>query len=224
MYNISKLRKAEILFLANNKCSHRHTYLSHLPCAEKEGVSFIQNKILLFDLETEPHQGYYWGKDWDTSIIKSTEYGKILSFAAKWLNGKTYVRGIVDYGNKEELLVKELWKLFNEADTLVAHNGRQFDVRWANSRFIKYGLPAPSLYKVIDTKTLAKKYLYLPDYSLSTIADYYGLGRKTEHEGFGLWLKCMEGDKKAWRRMKKYNLNDVILLEKVYLKLKTLCS
>jgi predicted RNA-binding Zn-ribbon protein involved in translation (DUF1610 family) len=45
------------------------------------------------------------------------------------------------------------------------------------------------------------------------------LGKKKDHEGHILWVKCMNGDKKAWKTMEEYNIQDVILLEKLYKKL-----
>ncbi len=52
------------------------------------------------------------------------------------------------------------------------------------------------------------------------IAQRLGLGKKTAHEGHELWLKVMNNDKSAWKRMEEYNRNDVVLLEKVYDKFK----
>ena len=46
------------------------------------------------------------------------------------------------------------------------------------------------------------------------------IGRKLEHEGWPLWVKCYEGDKRAWKKMKKYNAQDVELLEGLYLKIR----
>ena len=43
-----------------------------------------------------------------------------------------------------------------------------------------------------------------------------GLAGKTKHEGHGLWIKCLAGDPKAWAIMKKYNVQDVRLLEEMY--------
>jgi len=34
-----------------------------------------------------------------------------------------------------------------------------------------------------------------------------------------LWVKCMAGDPVAWKKMERYNKQDVVLLEKVYDKL-----
>jgi predicted RNA-binding Zn-ribbon protein involved in translation (DUF1610 family) len=54
---------------------------------------------------------------------------------------------------------------------------------------------------------------------LDDLGDYLGIGRKINTGGFELWLKCQEGDPAAWAKMKKYNVQDVILLEKVYKKM-----
>ena len=54
---------------------------------------------------------------------------------------------------------------------------------------------------------------------LDYVSQQLGLGKKVEHEGFELWLKCMDKDNAAWGRMEKYNIQDVILLEKLYYKL-----
>jgi hypothetical protein len=63
------------------------------------------------------------------------------------------------------------------------------------------------------------------------VAEHFNLGQKEEHEGFGLWVKTACHDprihafypdisdtdiKDAWERMRTYNVNDVILTEKLY--------
>ena len=122
--------------------------------------------------------------------------------------------------NKELSLVKELKALFDKADFVVAHNGKSFDIKWCNSKFAFYKLSPPSPYKIIDTRTEAKKYLCLPSYKLNDIATYFGVGQKLEHEGFSLWEKCIAGNRGAWQKMKEYNKQDVELLAKIYSRLK----
>ena len=216
---VEKLSAKELRKLAKLRCEHTHSYLQHPACYKPNKV--IPPKVLLFDLETTAHEGYFWGHSYETSIIENTGYGKILSYSAKWLGGKSIVKGWCDFkSNGEKKLVKELWNLFDEADYVIGHNCKSFDIKWCNLKFAYYKLKPPSPYKVIDTKTEAKKYLYLPSYSLNNVSDYFGLGAKLEHQGFSLWKKCIQGDRNAWRIMKKYNLRDVILLEKVFLCLK----
>lgn len=182
-------------------------------------------KILVFDLETSPITAYSWGPMWETNLIEIREQSLILSYSAKWIKGKHQTKGWPDYKYKkgklnDKEIVKDIWKLFDEADVIILQNGKAFDIKTCNSRFLFHDLPPPSPYRVIDTKTEAKKYIRLPSYSLDNMCDYFGIGRKSEHEGFPLWKKCMVGDLKAWKRMLKYNKHDVIITEQLYLKLR----
>lgn len=183
-------------------------------------------KILLLDIETAPNLGYTWGK-WEQDVIEFKEDWYILCFVAKWLDSKKLlIHKLPDFPrfrkNKtdDKMLVKELWKLMDEADVIIAHNGNSFDIKKANARFIAHGLKSPSPYKTIDTKLVAKKYFKFDSNKLDELGRYLRIGRKVHHEGFALWLKCMAGEKKAWKTMINYNIQDVLLLEKIYLKLR----
>src|SRR5712664_1835689 len=55
---------------------------------------------------------------------------------------------------------------------------------------------------------------------LDDLARYLGVGRKLPHTGFHLWKGCMSGDREAWKTMKDYNKQDVILLENVYYRIR----
>ena len=68
----------------------------------------------------------------------------------------------------------------------------------------------------IDMLKIARKQFRFPSNKLDYVGKTLGVGAKTEHEGFDLWIKCMNRDGKAWKRMEEYNKQDVILLEKVY--------
>ena len=168
-------------------------------------------KIVLFDIENTANKGFYWGKKWETDIIETTEHTQILSYSAKIIGGKFITRGWLDYpGYKkgvinDEKITKDLWKLFNENDILIAHNGRSHDIPICNTRFLYYKLTPPEPSKFIDTKIEAKKYLSLPSYSLDDICNYFGIGHKLPHQGWALWKACVAGDPKAWRAMKRYN-------------------
>lgn len=51
---------------------------------------------------------------------------------------------------------------------------------------------------------------------LDNVTKRLDLEGKIEHEGFGLWAGVMEGDASAQRKMQKYNIRDVTLLEDLY--------
>jgi len=180
-------------------------------------------KILLFDLETLPHLGYTWGK-WDQNVIKFKQETCIATYAAKWLNGPIMGKKLNDYpGYKpysydDKKLVQDLWKLLDEADIVVAHNGVDFDVKVARSRFLFHGMKPPSPFKIVDTKLIAKKVGRFSSNSLNDLGSYLGFGQKIKTD-FDLWLGCISGEKAAWDKMLKYNKMDVLLLQKLYLRL-----
>ena len=183
-------------------------------------------KVLLFDIEIAPIVGYTWGL-WEQNVIDTKEEWYMLTFSYKWLGEKkTHVRALPDYKTykkdkkNDKELVSELWRLFDEADVVIAHNGDAFDIKKANIRFIKHALCPPSPFKSIDTKKVAKTCFKFDSNKLDNLGKYLGVGEKLDTGGFELWLGCMSGDKKSWKLMCDYNKQDVILLEKVYLALR----
>src|SRR4029078_8668904 len=59
----------------------------------------------------------------------------------------------------DKRIVKNLWKLLNEADVVIAHNGDRFDLPKINARFLIHQIKPPSHYETIDTlKTARRKF------------------------------------------------------------------
>jgi DNA polymerase elongation subunit (family B) len=180
-------------------------------------------KVLLFDIETSPMLSYTWGM-WEQDVIEVEKTWYILSFAAKWLGGKkTEVYGLCDFKgyrsdkSDDRHLVEKLHKLLEEADYVIAHNGDVFDLKKANARFIFHRIPPTKPYVSIDTLKIARRYFKFESNKLDDLGQYLGVGRKLPHTGKHLWFGCMKGDMKSWRKMKAYNVQDVLLLEQVYL-------
>lgn len=183
-------------------------------------------KILLFDIETAPAKGWFWGV-WETNVIEVEQHGYMLSFSAKWLGQNkviTYTlndfKGHKAYSNDDKKLVSKLAELLNEADIVVAQNGDRFDLTTTNTRLIANNLPPIAPLKTIDTLKVARSKFKFLSNKLDDLGNFLGVGRKIAHTGKHLWFGCMANDKKAWAMMKKYNVQDVILLEAVYLKLR----
>ena len=185
----------------------------------------MKQKILLFDLENSPNLGWVWQK-YEQDVMRFDKEGVMLSFAYKWLGEKTVkAHALPDFRlyKKDKLndteLVKVLHKLFNEADVIIAHHGDNFDIKKSNAYFAKAGLLPPTPYKTVDTRKVAKRYFRFNSNKLDDLGQYLDLGKKLPTGGIDLWFDCMAGDKKAWKKMVAYNKQDVVLLEKVYLKL-----
>lgn len=179
-------------------------------------------KILFLDIENTPNLGWVWDK-WQQDVIKYEREWNLLCFAWKWKGQKKVqclaLPDFISYEkdqNDDFYLTKALRELLDEADVVVAHNGKEFDVRKTNARILKHGLLPPSPYRVVDTKVIAKHVFKLNSNSLKDIAIYLDLDKKMDPGGYGLWERCMKGDPKAWAKMKKYNKQDVVVLEQVY--------
>jgi uncharacterized protein YprB with RNaseH-like and TPR domain len=173
-------------------------------------------KILLLDIETTPMQVYTWGL-WDQNIginqiIKSTE---MMCFGAKWLGQKSVTFKSAHHDGKKAMLEK-LHKLMEEADVLVGWNSASFDHKHINREFLENSMLPPSPTKDLDLMTVTKANFQFPSNKLDYVAQKLGVGSKVKHSGFELWIKCMEGDDKAWREMKKYQIQDVQLLDSLY--------
>lgn len=182
--------------------------------------------ILFLDIETSPIIAYTWGPKYEAGLIENIEESQVLCYSAKWFGGKQKTKGLIDCKgyrrnivNDKQLLV-ELHDYLDKADIVISQNGISFDHKVLNARFIKHDMNPPSPYKMVDTKIEAKKYLRLSSYSLDDMGKYFNIGNKLHHEGFDLWKKCIAGDINAWNTMKKYNAQDVLLLERLYLKLR----
>ena len=193
--------------------------------AHSVDYSFIKEsepqKVLLFDIETTPILAYTWGL-WNQNIpIGAIQKDwQVMCWSAKWLGQKTmYNSNFIDFD--EKTVVEHLWNLLDEADVVVAHNGKQFDVKKMNAKFLEFGLGNPSYYKTVDTLQIVKGNLSLTSNKLDWVAKFIDEDRKNKVD-FDIWLRCMDGDKKAMKTMQKYCDQDVNVLERVYLRIRYL--
>lgn len=186
---------------------------------------FQSPNILVFDIETMPLLGYIWGI-WDQNVglnqIESEWF--MATYSAKWLNEDEVFSDRLTHdemmAQNDKRLVEGLWKFLEAADVVVAHNGDRFDIKRSNTRFLKHGINPPLPYQSIDTLKVAKRNFNVTSNKLDYLGEFLGVGRKIDTGGFELWRRCMQGDSEALKEMEKYNVQDVVLLEKVYHKLK----
>lgn len=186
-------------------------------------------RIVTLDIETSPIESWTWGI-WDQNVgvdqIKSE--WSVLSFAAKWLDkpkiyyGDTSGRG-KRYIRDDHALLGEIWKILDAADIVVAQNGTSFDIKKINARLLMHGYGPYSPIRIVDTLTASKRHFAFTSNKLAWLAAHLTDTRKDDHKqfpGFELWVQCLADNPKAWREMKKYNINDVIATEKLYKKLR----
>lgn len=181
-------------------------------------------RILTFDIETKPILGYVWGL-WENNLglEQVKEDWCIMSWAAKWYKEPHVMymdnRRFKDLYDDKNLL-KGIWKLLDEADIVITQNGKKFDVKKLNARFIMSGMKPPSSYKHIDTCQLAGKIFGFTSNKLAYMSEKINKKyKKLDHKkfpGISLWLECMAGNQKAWKEMELYNKHDVLATEELY--------
>lgn len=193
-------------------------------------------KILCLDIETCPVLGFVWALfDQNIALNQIKSDWHLLSWSAKWYtneNGEVFgphnkimymdQRKVKNIENDKELL-KAIWKLMDEADIILTQNGRAFDQKKLNARFILNGLKPPSSFKHIDTYRIAKKHFAFTSNKLEYMTDKlctkYKKLKSKKFSGFELWKECLAGNQAAWKEMERYNKYDVLSLEELYHKL-----
>jgi len=186
-------------------------------------------KILVLDIETAPLLSYTWGL-WQQNVglsqIARDMY--VLCWCAKWLDDDYYYYDSLHFHKakwkkdpEDDIKILEsVWEMLDEADYVLAHNVN-FDVKTLNSRFIQQGMQPPSSYKLMDTLRMAKQNFRFTSNKLSFIGKAITDDAKMDPGGFETWKDiCLNKSTKAFDHMMSYNIQDVILLEEVYNKLR----
>lgn len=186
-------------------------------------------KVLVLDIETSPILGSVWSL-WKQNVglnqIDSDWF--IMSYSAKWLGSspdQAYYGDLRGHVDKEDdsLLLASLWKLLDEADCILTQNGKRFDAKKINARFILNGFTPPSSYKHIDTLEIAKNNFAFTSNKLEYMADKLNVKfKKLSHgkfPGFLLWKECLADNPEAWNEMYEYNMHDILALEELYYRL-----
>lgn len=179
-------------------------------------------RILMIDLETAPNKVYAWGFfNQNIYLDQVVEPGYTLCFAARWYGApakETEFRSVHHDGM--DVMLDRAWELMNEADLVVHYNGKSFDVPTLNREFIKHEYRPPSDTKQVDLLHVVRRQFRFASNKLDFVAQQLGIGKKLPHKGMELWHECMEGDEKAWRTMRRYNIQDTALLIDLYERLR----
>jgi len=190
-------------------------------------------KILLFDIETIPNLneamkvwcqlGAFPGRTMKATVTS------LLCVGYKELGSKkTYCVNAWDFDswekdiNDDEKITKAIYEIMKEADGVITHNGKRFDWKYLQTKFLMHGLdPLPKLPHV-DTCAVARSNLFSFSNKLDYLGQYFVKDKKLENGGWDLWVKCSKRIKKYQNLMERYCKQDVDLLEKLFFKLRPL--
>ena len=192
-------------------------------------------KILLLDIETLPDLNKalkYWVKlsSFPGKTLRAS-VSSICSIAYKFLGEKqTHSICAWDFPewktnvNDDRALVAAFAQIVDGADCVVGHNSKSFDWKHLQTRLLLAGHDVmDNKIHHVDTRQIAKKFYFI-DNKLQTLGEELFGERKLEHEGWDLWVKTHGRDKAAMKTMREYNIQDVILLEKIFRKFRPLSN
>ena len=142
---------------------------------QKRGL--LGPKVLIYDIETAPivaHVWSLWKNDVGLNQIQSDWH--LLSWSAKWLDDPPSKIMYADQRAKRNIqddkkLLKGIWDLLNECDIVITQNGKKFDQKKLNARFILNGFQPPSSYKHIDTCEIARRHFAFTSNKLQYLTD-----------------------------------------------------
>lgn len=171
-------------------------------------------RLLCLDIENSYLLAGVWSL-WDNGGInldRLMDNGKVMCYAAKWVGERDILFGRCD----DRDFLDKLHALLDEADAVITYNGARHDIPMINREFIRNGYTPPSPYKQIDLFKTVKKQFKFPSNKLQHVCSELEIGAKAGHDGFKTWIECLKGEETAWAKMKRYNIHDVRLTERLY--------
>lgn len=185
-------------------------------------------KIILWDIETTHNLAAVFKLTQNDYINSENITQERYIVCAAWKElGKTKVSAVSTLDDPKRFqtdphddyhVVKTLHKVLSEADVIIAHNGDSYDIKFTEARMLIQGLPPLPPITKIDTLSAARGRFLFNANNLNYLGNILKVGAKKPTKT-GLWLKVLQGDKKAILEMVRYNKQDVALLERVFRKL-----
>lgn len=158
----------------------------------------------------------------------SSNFGYILSIAwktygeneVKWVAINDFPSFKKDPTNDKAML-KVAGEELSKADILCGHYSSKFDVPYMNSRLLYHGLELLPPVPHIDTWRIARYKMKLNSNRLQSVTAFLGMEDKTPLDG-PTWIRAMAGHKSSIDYVVEHNIQDVVVLEQVYEKIKPL--
>lgn len=156
----------------------------------------------------------------------SASMGYVLAIGYKWAHEKkAKVLTLAQYPGKKKTddteLLKAFEPIFLKADVVVHHFGQYYDIPFLQTRRIIHKMNPLPVVSQVDTWRIAKKRLKFHSNRLDAILKALGCPyQKTALDG-NIWIDASAGDRKALKYVAEHCYWDVMVLEWVYNRLKS---
>ena len=206
---IRKLRKMDMVWLAENFCRHGHTYLAHYSCflSEKPDTSPMKENMGIFDIETTglkanwSHMLSWCMKEQGKNVIHSD---LITSREARDKNDKRIVKSAI----------KEIEKY----DRIIGYYSMRFDIPYVRTRALHHGFDFPKYRDLYHTDLyfIARSKFALHSNRLGAICQYFGIEAKNHPMTPDLWQRAGAGKEEALETILTHCKEDVDSTDKVF--------
>jgi hypothetical protein len=161
--------------------------------------------------------------DIETSSLDA-ESGVIVGVGIMDDDGNLHYNG-ADSLKAEKALIKASMKTLANYDLIITWNGESYDVPYLITRALKHGVSVDPLFKAkrIDLREVAKRVLKLHHHSLDHVCRFLGVKKDATLTGADmpmLYLRVLEGDKKASKAIKRHCHDDLRAIRQVFNKMK----
>ncbi len=172
-----------------------------------ETSGFFADSAILLCCSIKPYDCYITGRKTKVKTLRADTY-------PAWKLNKT----------NEKKFIEDVLDELDNYDILVAHNGEYFDKGFMNAKAIQFGLePVMRFKKSIDPCLASRRHLRLGRNTLAAIIDYLHIPVKKTPIELHVWTQAaLEGSVKCMDRIVEHCEHDVVTLELVYDKLRSL--
>lgn len=206
---VRKLLKRDLVWLAEHKCRHGHTYLEHYSCflSEKPNTSPLTEKVGIFDIETTGLVA-----NWSLMLcwcVKEHGSDKI----HEKLITKNAIRNRNDYQ-----VVKAAVEEVQKYDRVVTWYGTRFDLPYLRSKALYWDIPFPRYKELYHTDLWyqSRSKLRLNSNRLKTVCQYFGIEAKGHPMTPDLSIRGQRGDKDALMTVLEHCREDVKSTDQCY--------
>lgn len=137
-----------------------------------------------------------------------TEWPRTICGAWRWY-GKEKIHFAAEWVDGPRDMAIQLCESLNQADIVTGHNIDRFDIKHLRSLFRDHGLVQPPKFKTVDTLKVARAALGDESLTLDALCQRYGIPTKVGRYDHDVALAATQGDKKAQRQIRLYNMADV---------------
>lgn len=187
-------------------------------------------RILALDVEMSFNVSYHYDQ-WKVNIpwthIKQRQF--MISAAWQWIGSDNiYTACVLDDKARFEKdhtddyhVIKSLKDEIDQADAVIAYNGRRFDIKEINTGLDRHRLGPLHEFVLLDPIQIAKsKFRFKGGNSLANLCNLFELPVQKGKVELEDWIGATEGNKESIKKVVEYNITDIPTMVMVWERIK----